>query len=54
MKEQPYHMVVQLQEKVKAHEPIMIDFGIQYQNYQSDMTRMCFIGEPDPKIKRNL
>ena len=29
----------------------MIDFGIQYQNYQSDMTRMCFIGEPDPKIK---
>ena len=37
--------------KVKAHEPIMIDFGIQYQNYQSDMTRMCFIGEPDPKIK---
>ena len=37
--------------KVKAHEPIMIDFGIQYQNYQSDMARMCFIGEPDPKIK---
>ena len=37
--------------KVKAHEPIMIDFGIQYQNYQSDMTRMCFIGEPDSKIK---
>lgn len=37
--------------KVKAHEPIMIDFGIQYNNYQSDMTRMCFIGEPDPKIK---
>ncbi|MBA5851194.1 aminopeptidase P family protein [Clostridium sp. cel8] len=39
------------QRKVKAHEPIMIDFGIQYKNYQSDMTRMCFIGEPDPKIK---
>jgi len=37
--------------KVKANEPIMIDFGIQYQNYQSDMTRMCFIGEPDPRIK---
>ena len=36
---------------VKAHEPIMIDFGIQYNNYQSDMTRVCFIGEPDPKIK---
>lgn len=37
--------------KVKAHEPIMIDFGIQYNNYQSDMTRICFIGNPDPKIK---
>ena len=36
---------------VKAHEPIMIDFGIQYNNYQSDMTRVCFIGEPEPKIK---
>ena len=37
---------------VQAHEPIMIDFGIQYQNYQSDMTRVCFIGEPDPQIKK--
>ncbi|NRX94292.1 M24 family metallopeptidase [Clostridium beijerinckii] len=37
--------------RVKAHEPIMIDFGIQYKNYQSDMTRMCFIGEPEHKIK---
>lgn len=38
--------------KVKAHEPIMIDFGIQYNNYQSDMTRVCFIGEPDEKYKK--
>lgn len=37
--------------KVKAHEPIMIDFGIQYQNYQSDMTRVCFIGEPLPQYR---
>lgn len=37
--------------RVQAHEPIMIDFGIQYHDYQSDMTRMCFIGEPDPRIK---
>ncbi|ALB46094.1 peptidase M24 [Clostridium sp. MF28] len=37
--------------RVKAHEPIMIDFGIQYKNYQSDMTRMCFLGEPESKIK---
>lgn len=38
--------------KVKAHEPIMIDFGIQYNNYQSDMTRVCFIGEPTEEIKK--
>ena len=38
--------------KVKAHEPIMIDFGIQYNNYQSDMTRVCFIGEPEEKYKK--
>lgn len=38
--------------KVKPHEPIMIDFGIQYENYQSDMTRMCFIGEPTEEIKK--
>ncbi len=37
--------------KVKAHEPIMIDFGLQYQNYQSDMTRVCFIGEPLKEYK---
>ena len=29
--------------KIKAHEPIMMDFGIQYKNYQSDMTRIAFL-----------
>lgn len=38
--------------RVKAHEPIMIDFGIQFENYQSDMTRVCFIGEPEDKYKK--
>ena len=37
---------------MKAHEPIMIDFGIQYDNYQSDMTRVCFIGEPEERYKK--
>ena len=37
--------------KVKAHEPILMDFGIQYKNYQSDMTRICFIGKPTPEIE---
>ena len=30
----------------------MIDFGIQYENYQSDMTRVCFIGEPLEQYKK--
>lgn len=38
--------------KIKAHEPILIDFGIQYNNYQSDMTRMVFFGKPDPEIEK--
>lgn len=38
--------------KVKAHEPIMIDFGIEYKNYQSDMTRTIFIGEPISEIRK--
>ena len=27
-----------------------MDFGIQYKNYQSDITRVCFIGKPKPEI----
>lgn len=38
--------------KIKAHEPILMDFGIQYQNYQSDMTRVAFIGKPKPEIEK--
>lgn len=37
--------------KINSNEPIMIDFGIEYENYQSDMTRMIFIGEPSEEIK---
>ena len=38
--------------KIRPHEPILIDFGIQYNNYQSDMTRMLFIGEPSSEMKK--
>ncbi len=31
---------------IKPNEPIMIDFGIEYKNYQSDMTRTIFLGKP--------
>ena len=38
------------EKKIEIGDPIMIDFGIQYKNYQSDITRMCFMGQPDEKI----
>lgn len=37
--------------QIKKHEPILMDFGIQFDNYQSDMTRVCFIGEPTREMK---
>lgn len=38
--------------KIKRHEPILMDFGIQYKNYQSDMTRVAFLGKPKPEIEK--
>ena len=35
---------------LKRGEHVMIDFGIQIDNYQSDMTRICFLGKPNTKI----
>ena len=36
--------------KILPHEHIMIDFGVQLDNYQSDMTRIVFLGDPKPEI----
>ena len=36
--------------QIKRNEPIMIDFGVQIHNYQSDITRMLFIGAPSQKL----
>lgn len=30
---------------------VLIDIGVNYHNYLSDMTRVLFLGEPDPKMK---
>lgn len=35
--------------KIKNGDAIMIDFGIQLDGYQSDMTRMIFMGTPNKK-----
>ncbi|MGL5417760.1 MAG: M24 family metallopeptidase [Clostridium sp.] len=38
--------------KVKNGEGIMIDFGIEYKNYQTDMTRMVFVGKPNEELNK--
>ncbi|MEW6667126.1 MAG: Xaa-Pro peptidase family protein [Thermodesulfobacteriota bacterium] len=35
---------------MKAHEPILVDFGICYQGYQADETRMFSIGRMEEKF----
>lgn len=37
-------------EKVKKNSLILIDFGVNYQNYLSDMTRMIFVGKPATRL----
>lgn len=36
--------------ELRLGDHVMMDFGIQLDNYQSDMTRVCFMGEPDERI----
>ena len=36
--------------RVQVHEPILIDFGVQINGYQSDMTRVCFLGAPTDQM----
>ena len=36
---------------IKAHEPILIDFGVCYRGYQIDETRMFCLGEPPKRFK---
>lgn len=36
--------------KLQLHDPVMLDFGIQLNNYQSDMTRMVFMESPTEKM----
>lgn len=36
--------------KLKKGDCILIDIGVNFNHYHSDMTRMAFFGEPNPKI----
>lgn len=37
---------------LKKGDAVVLDFGVIYRNYCSDMTRTIFIGEPDPELKK--
>ena len=36
--------------KIKNNEPVLVDFGIDYQGYKSDLTRMFFLGKIRPLV----
>ncbi len=36
---------------LKSGEPVVIDFGAQFQHYNSDMTRTLFVGHPDNEFQ---
>lgn len=37
--------------RLQYGDAVLIDIGVNYENYHSDMCRVVFFGEPDPKIK---
>jgi Xaa-Pro aminopeptidase len=48
----PHHRTGQ--KRLKKNEAILIDVGVVYQNYCSDVTRVFFFGEPNPEVVRML
>ena len=38
--------------KLKKRDPVLIDIGVLYQNYHSDMTRVLFYGDVHPEIQK--
>jgi Xaa-Pro aminopeptidase len=45
----PHHMTSD--QKLKKEDLILIDFGVKYNNFCSDMTRTFFIGSPSKKLE---
>lgn len=38
--------------KLELNDLVLMDIGVEIQNYQSDMTRVIFFGAPDPKLEK--
>lgn len=39
-------------EKLKEGYPVLIDIGVNLRHYHSDMTRVVFFGNPDPRVEK--
>jgi Xaa-Pro dipeptidase len=37
--------------RIRAGDPLLIDFGAVYQGYRADITRVVFVGEPGPEFR---
>ncbi|MDD5116071.1 MAG: Xaa-Pro peptidase family protein [Candidatus Omnitrophica bacterium] len=38
--------------RIKAGEPVLIDFGVDYRGYKTDLTRVLFLGKIDILVRR--
>lgn len=46
----PHHLTSQ--RKLKNNEPVLIDMGVEYMGYKTDLTRVCFLGKIDATVKK--
>ncbi len=46
----PHHLTSR--EKIKANQPLLIDMGVDFKGYKSDLTRVFFLGKITPVFKR--
>ncbi|MFH0918053.1 MAG: aminopeptidase P family protein [Candidatus Omnitrophota bacterium] len=47
---QPHHLSGQ--RKLKDNEPVLIDLGVDYQGYKSDLTRVLFLGKMNFRLRK--
>ena len=47
----PHHMPSE--RRIKSNEPVLIDIGVDYLGYKSDLTRVFFLGKIDVQIQKN-
>ncbi|MDD5348218.1 MAG: Xaa-Pro peptidase family protein [Candidatus Omnitrophica bacterium] len=46
----PHHLTSE--RKLKEREPVLIDLGVEYKGYKSDLTRVILLGKIKPSIRR--